>query len=82
MHEVSIWWRHGDALMPIIHVSLDRARATTRTVQFRTSRVRAGVLCEVWLDDEMELCLVDRVNEDGSIEVRRLPPAPEPPKNS
>ena len=63
--------------MPIIPVSLPVSfggeAPAMRTVQKRTPQLSAGVLCEVWADERFQLCLVDRINADGSIVVRRLP---------
>jgi hypothetical protein len=62
--------------MPIVSVSLDGETPTTRTIQLRTPKLRPGVLCEVWADEEMQLCIVESVNADGSIAARRLPAPP------
>lgn len=59
--------------MPIVPVSLDGETPSMRRVQKRTPHLSSGVLCEVWVDEELQLCLIDRVNEDGSIAARRLP---------
>ena len=62
--------------MPILSVSLNGEHPTMRTVQFRTSKLVPGVLCEVWADERMQLCVVDRIKPDGSISARRLPAMP------
>lgn len=59
--------------MPVLSVSLDGGMPDMRTVQPRTPKITPGVLCEVWADERMQLCVVDRVNADGSIAARRLP---------
>lgn len=59
--------------MPILQVSLDGDSPTMRTIQLRTAKLAPGVLCEVWADDRMQLCMVERVHDDGSISARRLP---------
>jgi hypothetical protein len=63
--------------MPIVPVSLNGESPTMRTVQPRTSKLQPGVLCEVWADNQMHLCIVESTNSDGSIKVRELPEAPE-----
>lgn len=62
--------------MPVVSVSLDGQTPTMRTVQLRTPKLRPGVLCEVWADEQMQLCLVESVKDDGAITARRLPPPP------
>jgi hypothetical protein len=62
--------------MPVLSVSLDGDMPNMRTVQPRTAKITAGVLCEVWADERLQLCIVDRVNADGSIAARRLPRGP------
>ena len=59
--------------MPILSVSLDGQPPTMRTVQPRTTNLKAGALCEVWADEQMQLCLVDEIHDDGAIVARRLP---------
>lgn len=59
--------------MPIVAVSLNGERPAMRTVELRTPTLVTGVLCEVWADEGMELCVVERVNSDGSFTVKRLP---------
>lgn len=54
-------------------VSFHGETPALRTVQKRTSHLSPGVLCEVWADEGSRLCLVDRINDDGSIVVRPLP---------
>lgn len=66
--------------MPIVPVSLDGETPTMRTVQMRTPKLRPGVLCEVWADERMQLCIVESVDMDGGIAARRLPePPPDTP---
>ena len=60
-------------LMPIVPVSLNGEKPTMRTVQKRTKQLTSGVLCDVWADERLQLCLIERVNDDGSIVVRPLP---------
>lgn len=62
--------------MPILAVSLDNGAPSMRTVQLRTARLVRGVLCDVWADNSLQLCMVERVNPDGSLRVRRLPAMP------
>ena len=65
--------------MPVVAVSFDRnERPSMRTVQLRTPALLVGVLCEVWADERMHLCVVQSVNSDGSMRVRRLPEPPSP----
>ena len=59
--------------MPVLSVSLDGGAPTMRTVQLRTQKLTPGVLCEVWADERMQLCVVDFVRVDGSFGARRLP---------
>jgi hypothetical protein len=61
--------------MPVLLISLNGGTPTMRTVQQRTAKLTAGVLCEVWADERMQLCIVDRINVDGSITARVLPAA-------
>ena len=62
--------------MPIVPVSLNGESPSMRTVLLRTGKLVAGVLCEVWANERIHLCLVERVNADGSIVVRPLPDLP------
>ena len=62
--------------MPILAVSLDNGAPSMRTVQLRTARLVRGVLCDVWANNSLQLCVVERVDPDGSITVRRLPAIP------
>ena len=62
--------------MPILAVSLDNGALSMRTVQLRTASLVPGVLCEVWADDGLQLCVVERVHPDGSFSFRRLPAMP------
>jgi hypothetical protein len=57
--------------MPILLVSLDAEGPAYRTVELRTPTLSCGVLCEVWIDDHMELCVVDQTLP--YLMVRRLP---------
>jgi hypothetical protein len=59
--------------MPILSVSLNNETPSMRTVLLRTPKLIPGVLCEVWVDDRLQLCVVDRVEADGSVSARRLP---------
>lgn len=43
--------------MPILPVALDGEKPSLRTIQLRTQRLVSGVLCEVWADERMHLCL-------------------------
>jgi hypothetical protein len=61
--------------MPVLSVSVDGGTPSWRTVEPRTPKLAPGVLCEVWLDERMQLCAVLSVNADGTIAVRRLPEA-------
>lgn len=45
----------------------------TRSVEIRTPRLRPGVLCDVWVDDRPELCLVEQVVGEREIVVKPLP---------
>ena len=58
--------------MPILAISIDGESPSMRTVQQRTARLIPGVLCEVWADERLQLCLVERVDRD-LVSVRRLP---------
>jgi hypothetical protein len=62
--------------MPILSVALNGETPSMRTVQLRTAKLMPGVLCEVWADEHLQLCLVEHVNADGSVSVRRLPSMP------
>jgi hypothetical protein len=64
--------------VPILPVSLNGERPSMRTVQLRTGKLTVGVLCEVWADGRMHLCLIEHVNADGSFVARSLP---NPPSN-
>src|SRR5688572_21822880 len=59
--------------LPILSVTLDGEQPTMRTVHPRTTTIKSGVLCEIWVDERMQLCVVDSVGDDGSITARRLP---------
>ena len=62
--------------MPIMPVSLNGNPPSIRTVECRTPEVLPGALCEIWADEGVLLCVVERINTDGSITVRPLPAAP------
>ena len=57
--------------MPIVLVSVNGEPPAHRTVDFRTSKPKAGTLCEVWADDRMQLCMIERTVP--TLVVRRLP---------
>jgi hypothetical protein len=61
--------------MPVLSVSLDGGTPSMRIVEPRTPKLAPGVLCEVWADERMRLCVVISV-EGGTIAVRRLPEIP------
>jgi hypothetical protein len=65
--------------VPILPVCLNGKNATMRTVQLRTRALIPGVLCEVWAEEGMQLCLIERVNADGSFVARPLPAPPSVP---
>jgi hypothetical protein len=63
--------------VPIVPVSLKNGEAPSpRTIELRTPKLTRGVLCDVLVDERMQLCIVDRVYDDGAVCVRLLPDAP------
>jgi hypothetical protein len=48
----------------------------TRSVEIRTPQLRRGVLCDVWIDERPELCLVEQVIGEREIVVTPLPGPP------
>lgn len=62
--------------MPILLVSLNNEAPSWRTVQLRTAKLIPGILCEVWADNRLQLCVVQSVNPDGSLSARPLPAMP------
>ena len=59
--------------MPVARVSLDGEAPTTCTVELRTAALRPGVLCDIRVDEQMQLCVVESIGADGAITARRLP---------
>jgi hypothetical protein len=68
--------------MLVVQVSVDGDSPVDRAIESRTHNLIPGVLCEVWSDEGMRLCVVERIDEDGCVAVRRLPCPPVDPSRT
>ena len=68
--------------MLVVQVSVDGDSPVDRAIESRTHNLIRGVLCEVWSDEGMRLCVVERVDEDGCVAVRCLPCPPVDPSRT
>ena len=68
--------------MLVVPVSVNGDSPVDRAIESRTHNLIPGVLCEVWADEGMRLCVVERIDEDGCVAVRRLPCPPVDPSQS